>query len=277
MTTRISSLAEVASQYDAIVLDQWGVLHDGSMPYPGAVLILQELAERHLPLAILSNSGKRSAPNAARVAAMGFDQSPFHTVMTSGEALWQDIRAGRVPHRRFHAIERAAGDATVWAEGLNVDLVAAREAEALLLMGLPDGTVLQDCQGLLDAALARGVLVYCSNPDRASPRSGGPVISPGVLAFAYQQMGGSVRFYGKPHKPVFDAVAHALGTSRLLMVGDSLEHDIAGAQNAGWDTLFITGGLYATAFAAGSYSETLDQLIAEKGCKPPTFTLGTLS
>ena len=109
---RLATLTEVAPRYSAIVLDQWGVLHDGSEPYPGALECLARFKTAGPRLAVLSNSGKRAAPNAARIGAMGFDASLFEVVMTSGEALWQDMTAGRVTARVLCPVERAAGDAT---------------------------------------------------------------------------------------------------------------------------------------------------------------------
>ena len=278
VTQPIETLSEIAGDYDAIVLDQWGVLHDGATPYAGAVACLEGLAGAGHRLAVLSNSGKRSAPNALRIAQMGFAPSLFAEVMTSGEALWRDAASGNITAKRLFPIEREAGDAVAWAKGLDVSLCKdVDEAEAVLLMGVPDGATLADWQGVLDQARSRDLPVYCSNPDRASPRPGGLVVSPGTLAFAYQDMGGAVTFYGKPHRPVFDALSHALGSSRLLMVGDSLEHDIAGAQSAGWDSLLIEGGLYARDFASGPAEDVLDRLVAEKRCQPPTYRLKVLS
>jgi HAD superfamily hydrolase (TIGR01459 family) len=277
VTLLIEQLETVASHYDAIVFDQWGVLHNGSVPYPGAVGCLQQLRAAGHRLAVLSNSGKRAQPNAARIADMGFDQALFAFVMTSGEALWSEITHGQIAAQRFFPIERAPGDAAAWAEGLDIALVAKPDyAQALLLMGLPDGSELAAWQPLLDQAKARGLPIYCTNPDRSSPRAGGLVVSPGALAFAYQDMGGEVRFYGKPHRPVFEALEEALQTRKLLMIGDSLEHDIAGAQGAGWDSLLIQGGLYAKDFAQGDQDETLARLVAEKGCEPPTYRMETL-
>ncbi|MGX9355183.1 TIGR01459 family HAD-type hydrolase [Roseobacteraceae bacterium S113] len=278
MTERLDSLGDLASRYDAIVFDQWGVLHNGSAPYPGAITCLTELNARGITTAVLSNSGKRAAPNAARIADMGFDAGAFARVMTSGEALWQDIAAGAVPERAFLPMTRAAGDAEAWSDGLDITLTDTLEnAEAILLMGLPDGADLSQFRELLDAARARNLPLYCTNPDRQSPRAGGLVTSPGTLAFAYRDAGGQVRFYGKPHRPIFDALQSALGAKRLLMVGDSLEHDIAGAQTAGWDSLLIQGGLYSEAFAAAPAGAVLSELVAKTGCLPPTYRMDLLT
>lgn len=278
MTRVIKSLSEIASDYDAIVLDQWGVLHDGSAAYPGTAAALKHLMARGTRLAVLSNSGKRAAPNRARIAAMGFSSGLFDCVMTSGEALWRDIANGTIPERHFFPVERTKGDARAWASDLAIDLTPdLNSAEAVLLMGLPDGTNLSDWQPLLEEAASRHLRIYCSNPDKASPRAGGQtVLSPGALADIYTAAGGDAVYYGKPYKPVFDALEHALGTNRLLMVGDSLEHDIAGAVAAGWDSVLIQGGLYAADFSTGDADRTLARLSAEKNAPFPTYRLEVL-
>ncbi len=146
-------------------------------------------------------------------------------------------------------------------------------------MGLADDAGPGDAHRILDVAMARDLPVLCTNPDRASPRAGGvTVISPGALAHDHAEAGGRVVFYGKPHRPVFQAVQTALGcvAGRLLMVGDSLEHDIAGGHAAGWDTCFIRGGLHAAAFAAGDIDAALHRLATAETAPLPTFTLAQL-
>lgn len=271
MTRRIFSLLDVADDYDAIVFDQWGVLHNGSTPYPKAQPTIHALNAKGTRMAVLSNSGKREAPNSARIGQMGFDPSHFEYVMTSGEALWRDMAAGLIPQTHFYAIERAAGDATDWSVGLDLvfcDTLA--KADAILLMGLPDGMTLADWEPTLAQAATRNLPLFCSNPDLHSPRAGGFVVSPGTLAQAYAHMGQSVAYYGKPHRPVFKSLQSALGTDRLLMVGDSLGHDIKGAAGAGWDSLLIESGLLA------DETGDLTELLAKEGCPPPTYQIETL-
>jgi HAD superfamily hydrolase (TIGR01459 family) len=281
MTQAIQSLIDMAEQFDAIVLDQWGVLHDGSTPYTSAIATLEALRTAGTRLAVLSNSGKRSAPNAARIAAMGFDPELFEIVMTSGEALWQDIAKGRLAYKTLCPITRDADDAEDWADGLDISLTRnLTAADAILLMGLPDSVALDHYTKMLADARANGIPVLCTNPDRASPRAGGAVVtSPGALAHDHIDVGGDVRFYGKPHAPVFRAVEVALNlpAAKLLMVGDSLEHDIAGGHGAGWSTAFIRGGLHAAAFTGGvDVTDTIARLAAEDTAPMPTFTLAQL-
>lgn len=279
MTHAIKSVLEVAKGYDAVVLDQWGVLHDGSEPYPGAVTALEALRRVGVRLAVLSNSGKRASRNETRIAAMGFAPGLFDVVMTGGEALWLDVRSGRVPERRYFFVERAEGDAESWADGLDVTICAVPEkAEAILIMGLPEDAAAEDWQDVLDRAMRANLKVYCSNPDRASPRAGDRnTLAPGALAHLHRERGGNVVFYGKPHRHVFEAVELSLGWSRLLMVGDSLEHDIAGAHGAGWDSVFVQGGLLREKFKEGDASDTLAELCAVAAAPAPTYRMELLA
>jgi HAD superfamily hydrolase (TIGR01459 family) len=256
------------------------VLHDGSAPYPQGPQTLKALHAAGHRLGVLSNSGKRADVNAQRIARMGYPEHLFDVVMTSGEALWQDFDQGRMGHlRKLYAITAKAGDAESWAEGLDrVQIVAdPATADAVLLMGLADDADSNTVRAQLDTAPLANLPMLCSNPDRAAPRAGGKtVVSPGALAHARALAGGDVRFYGKPHQPVFDALQRALNCppERILMIGDSFEHDIAGGHGAGWKTLFIRGGLYGQHFDGGvGVGATIERLAARSGSPPPDFTL----
>ena len=287
---RLSGLAGVAGDYDAVVLDQWGVLHDGAAPYPGAVEAVDRLAGV-TRLAVLSNSGKRAAPNRERIRRIGLPDRA-EVVMTSGEALWRDVRDGIAPMAAPFVLAARPGDVAAWAEGLPV--APARdpeEADAVVLMGVPEPEPGAHASGgaartagasaaeALAAALRRGLTVHCSNPDRASPRAGGRVVpSPGALAADHEAAGGAVRWYGKPHRPVFEALRRALElpeAARILMVGDSPEHDVAGAKAAGWDAALVAGGLHARRLAGGG-ARAVRALCAEEGAPEPDLVLPSL-
>lgn len=271
MTTQIETIEAIASDYDVIVFDQWGVLHNGTTPYDGAIEAVDRLSGT---TAVLSNSGKRSAPNAARITNMGFTDSAFDYVMTSGEALYRDVENQQIDARKFYAVEREKGDAAVWANGLDIELVTdVRKADGILMMGLPDGVQLETWEWTLKCWHARNLPMYCSNPDKQSPRAGGLVASPGALAHAYDVIGGQTTFYGKPHRPVFEALEKVFGKGRYLMVGDSMEHDIAGAQGAGWDSLLVEAGLYADRFATEDGDTLVAHIAAEKNCDLPTYRI----
>lgn len=277
MTQQIVNIRDIADRYDAVVFDQWGVLHDGSTPYPGAIAAIEALKSSGQLIAVLSNSGKRAASNAKRISDFGFGDA-FNVVMTSGEALWRKFHDSAFQQNKLFPIQRSDGDAAAWAEGLSFDFTDITQAQGVLLMGLPDGSTETAFAAELDHALAAGLPLYCSNPDKLSPRANGEtVISPGTLAHAYQDKGGTVAFFGKPHRPIFGILQDELGAAKLLMVGDSLEHDIAGGANAGWDTLLIQGGLYREAFDQKDAQTVLTSLCDTYDAPRPTFRMDTLT
>ncbi len=80
-------------------------------------------------------------------------------------------------------------------------------------------------------------------------------IAPAALAALYEELGGEVVYFGKPHRPIYEVARHRLAEiaaapvadARILAVGDGPMTDIMGANDAGIDALFITGGIACTA------------------------------
>lgn len=278
MTRIIQSLRHIAKSYELIVFDQWGVLHNGSEVFGSALFIMRQIRAMGIRTAMLSNSGKRAQYNIDRMANLGFDISLFDIAMTSGEAFWNDVFAKKVPERVFYPIEQNEGDAQSWAGNIDVNLTSEiNKADAILLMGLPKNPHLDNWEVFIGWALNRGLKIYCTNPDVVSPRATGLVQSPGALAHLYAEMGGQVEFYGKPYSNVFQALASKFCAKKILMVGDSLEHDVAGSNRVGWDSLFIQSGIAKAHFVDGNAKEILDKLISEYGGPAPNYQMWCLT
>ena len=54
----VNGVHDFVSEYKGILLDQFGVLHDGRKPYPGAIGAVQSLYENGLRIILVSNSGR---------------------------------------------------------------------------------------------------------------------------------------------------------------------------------------------------------------------------
>ena len=81
----LTGVGAVADKYDSLLLDQFGVLHDGRKAYPQAVDAVRRLAAAGTRLVILSNSGRRAAETVAKLKPLGFDPVWFAGAVTSGE------------------------------------------------------------------------------------------------------------------------------------------------------------------------------------------------
>jgi len=251
--TEIAGLAEVATAHHLFLIDQFGVLHDGRDAYPGAIAALQSLKAAGKVSIILSNSGKRAGPNAERLLRLGFPPGSFSHVVSSGEVNWHAIHDGRLgaPFKRgarVYLVGKPGDDYQL--DGLDLVLVPrADEADLILILGTgaPD-VALIEYQGLLAPAARAGLPAVCANPDRHMLSAQGLVPGPGAIAEVYQQLGGQVHFIGKPHAGIYD---FALGLmpdvppARVLAIGDSVEHDIAGAARMGLPSALIRGGILA--------------------------------
>ena len=81
-----NGLSEIASNYEAVLLDQFGVLHDGKRTYsPATVTAVQHLAAAGLKVFIVSNSSRRSSGTIKKLQKLGFDASWFSGAVTSGD------------------------------------------------------------------------------------------------------------------------------------------------------------------------------------------------
>jgi ribonucleotide monophosphatase NagD (HAD superfamily) len=98
----------------------------------------------------------------------------------------------------------------------------------------------------------RPVHLVVPNPDLIYPGGGGFGFAAGTIANMFEGALAlrypdrpDLRFVrlGKPNTPIFEDAIRRLGTSRVVMVGDTLETDIAGARAAGLDAVWIETGV----------------------------------
>ena len=64
----IAGLSELASAYDALICDVWGVIHDGHKAHPAAVEALIHFRKKHGPVVLLTNAPRRADSVAALCA-----------------------------------------------------------------------------------------------------------------------------------------------------------------------------------------------------------------
>jgi HAD superfamily hydrolase (TIGR01459 family) len=264
--TIISGLREIAGDYDALICDVWGVVHDGERPYSGAVEALQRFRAGYGRVVLLSNAPRPSAPIEQQLAVIGVPSDSYDAVVTSGAAAREDIahRTANGPLAMMHlGPER---DVSLFA-GLNVKLVGPEKASVVLLTGLYDDETEtpEHYREILADLKSRGLPMICANPDVIVPRGGKLVHCAGGLARAYEAIGGEVVYYGKPHLPIYKVALEAAGLpKRPLVIGDGLETDVRGANRLGIDALFIADGVHGEEIGALT-PENLAALFAKKG------------
>jgi HAD superfamily hydrolase (TIGR01459 family) len=255
MTQPIASLGEIADRFDHVLLDQWGTVHEGKAVFPEARDCIRALRAAGKKVIILSNSGRRSDVNTERLAELGLPPDEHDGVLTSGEVAWHGLHERATPpFNRFgrHALLIARGNALSMIEGLDfVAVTNPARADFIWLAGLDDLAADPEAwREEMEGYAARGLPMLCANPDLTMYTPRGLLPAPGALARLYAELGGIVHYVGKPHSAIFAAALRQLGDpkpERVLMVGDSLDHDVAGGRRAGLLTLLITAGVHAKA------------------------------
>ncbi|HMQ57989.1 MAG TPA: TIGR01459 family HAD-type hydrolase [Rhizobiaceae bacterium] len=270
----------LAADHDAFPIDQFGGLHDGQRPYPGAVEALRFLRGRGKRVALISNSGKRAGPNIARMEKLGFARDLYDAFVTSGEvahAAIAEMQADGRLRRGCRTLLLARDGDTSAVEGLGLaDARDGLDAELVLLAGSRgDEFELDHYRALLEPAARRGVPMICSNPDKVMLTKVGMRFGAGAIADLYVELGGVVASYGKPLPPIYAAARRALGDPAphcILCIGDSVEHDIAGGAGAGFRTVLVRTGILADVADAA-----LSAHFAQHGATPdyilPAFSL----
>lgn len=252
----IASIDALFPDADALLLDQFGTLHDGEKPYPGAVAAMMRAKAAGKQILILSNSGKRSAPNVARMEKLGFPAESYDGFLTSGEVVWRMLAERALPElrgaRQALVLSRGADPSAL--DGLDLARTEdATHADIIVLLGSEaDRIGLEAYRTKLEAAARRGVPCLCGNPDRLMVLGDGSLApAPGQIAEIYAAMGGLVIWIGKPHAAIYEAAfaelrdtaGREINRDRIWAIGDSLEHDIAGGAAQGCRSALVTTGI----------------------------------
>ena len=286
MTCRIiQAFAEIGGRYQALLVDLWGCYHNGLAPYPAAVTALRAYRAQGGIVILLTNAPRPAASVVAFLDRIGAPADSYDGIMSSGAACQRAVASGEYGHR-FHYVGPPRDLHML--TGLGLQDAALDQADAILCTGLRDDKT--ETPGDYFEAMAgwhaRGLPLLCANPDLIVDRGEERLYCAGALAQAYQQAGGEVVWFGKPHGPTYEQSFHLLeelagreiAHSKVLAIGDGIRTDVKGGLDAGLDVLFVTGGL--SAGDVGSDPEhpdpaRLDTYLADHGVAPQ-FAIGRL-
>lgn len=251
---RIDGLSEIASNYDAILCDVWGVLHNGVEASPDTIQALAEFKNSGKPTFLLTNAPRPNPQVLEQLTRLNVPlDTTFDQVVTSGDVTRQLIKTlnGKI----FHI--GTEFDRSLFA-GLDVEFADWKEADFVICTGLYDdfNETPDDYAGLLSDLKSRDLVFVCANPDLVVEHGGIMRYCAGALAKKYDDIGGETKIIGKPHLPVYQHAhkllnefsSSQLAKSKILAIGDGINTDIAGALNYGLDALFISAGIHASQY-----------------------------
>lgn len=276
---------DLLDRYAGVLLDVYGVLFDARGPLPGAAELLAELERRGTPYRIVTNDASRSqATYAARFARHDIAIAPERFV-SSGSLLPDYFRTHRLQGARTLVLGTADSIAFV-RDGGGEPISFSRDSvcftnELIEAVAVCDDDGFDFLKGLelalssivraVEAGLPPALIL--PNPDLVYPKGGGELgftagaialLLEAALARRFPAMALRFVHLGKPEPLLFATAAQQLGLepARLVMIGDQLETDIAGARAAGCACALL-GGVSSWDHARATSKVTPDFLLAQ--------------
>ena len=249
-----AGLSEIAADYDILLCDVWGVIHNGRESWPEACEALARFNREGGQVVLISNSPRPSSDVIAQLDHLGVPRASWQAFVTSGDATRAELSKLAPGPAWIIGPER---DGTLY-EGLGLERAASAEDAAFIsVTGLvnDETETPEDYRDRLQSAADRGLELICANPDRIVQRGDKIIYCGGAVADVYEELGGRVTMAGKPYSPIYAlALAEAekllgrpVDRSRVLCIGDGVITDVLGAAQQALDCLFIAQGIHGDA------------------------------
>ncbi len=276
MTAFIEGLSALASQYDAVLSDVWGVVHNGLASFPEACEALRRFRSDGGTVVLITNAPRPGKVVVRLLDKLAVPREAYDDIVSSGDVT-RAVIATRPQKNIFHiGPER---DLPIF-DGLDLRFVGLEQADYVVCTGLQNDEVEgpEDYRALMMQLRARNLFMLCGNPDAVVERGEKLVYCAGAIADLYAGLGGEVLYAGKPHEPIYaqalariNALREApVPLARVLAIGDSIRTDLKGASAFGVDCLFVTAGIHAEELGArhDPSRAALDQIFKDAGTAP---------
>lgn len=224
-----------------LILDMDGVIWRSKTPIGDLRAIFARISELDYKYLFATNNSTHASEEYANLLqGFGVEVSPNH-ILTSG-SITADYLSGLYPGGGNLFIVGMPG----LVDTLEIAGFAHSEEDPkAVVVGLD---TIFDYQKLAKATalISKGIPFIGTNPDVALPTPSG--LAPGtgsLLASITAASGIRPTIIGKPENLIYGAAQTMLGLSNeeILAVGDRLETDILGAQNAGFQTALMLSGV----------------------------------
>ena len=247
----ITEFSTIASGYDAVLSDVWGVIHNGITSYPHACDALTRFRGGGRVVLLITNAPRPSESVARQLDRLDVPRETYDAIVSSGDVTRSVVKKRNGQSLYHLGPER---DRSIFA-GLDIRFASPETADYVVCSGLKDdeSETPDDYRPLLESFLARKLFLVCGNPDVVVERGSTLVYCAGAIADLYASMGGEVLYAGKPYPPIYEmalakaetAASRKIAPGRVLAVGDSVRTDLMGAHEMGLDFLFVTSGIHA--------------------------------
>lgn len=255
-------------RYDVLLCDIWGVVHDGRVAIPSSNDALTRFRAGGGTVILVSNAPVPPDAVARVLDDKAVPRGAWDRIVSSGGLALNHIQSRG--YRHVHRIGPADRDAPFFS-GLPPD-APLHGADVIACTGPFNdrSETAEDYRAPLVEPARRGVPLVCANPDLVVHVGDDLLPCAGAIGVVYESLGGKVIWPGKPHpiayRTALEMAADLRGFStrkdRVLAIGDAVRTDLAAADGAGVDAMFIASGIHRDAVLVGGRIDA-EQMQAE--------------
>ena len=223
----------------AYLIDMDGVIYRGSEVIPGAAEFIHHLKNEGIPYLFLTNNSAYTARDVtAKLSKFGIDISVGH-VYTSAMATAEFVHTQK-PHGTAYVI----GEGGLLSALNNVHYAISTDSPDYVIIG--EGRVLSyDMVERAHRMIANGAGLISTNADTWCPTDSGPRPGCGAIVAMLESATGRKAYHvGKPNPFMMRGARKKLKlrTDDVIMIGDTMETDIRGATDLGFDSILVLTG-----------------------------------
>lgn len=241
-------ITELLNDYDVFLFDLWGVIVEGEITYPGVVDRINRIIQEK-KVYFVSNAPRPDYKLLPRLHGFGLENVTLDMIVSSGDVARRVIDEHKISLygdkiKIFHLGSDRNNDILDKFDHVMVEDI--KKADLLLLSLYRDEEEdIREFDNLLKFAADRGIMTVCSNPDTTIPKNGSIRYCAGHFAKLVEAYGGNVIYTGKPHREIYEVIFDKepdIEKHRILMIGDTFDTDILGAQNSGIHSALVLTG-----------------------------------
>jgi NagD protein len=236
------------------LIDMDGVIYRGSEAIPGAAEFIRSLQERGVPYLFLTNNSAYTPLDVVvKLRRFGIETEP-RNIYTSALATAEFVHQQKPDATAF-----VIGEGGLLSALYDVNYAITFDSPHYVIVG--EGRVLN--YELVEQAhrlIASGAQLISTNSDTWCPTDSGPRPGCGAIVALLEAATGRKAYHvGKPNPFMMRAARKRLGlrTGEVVMIGDTMETDIRGAAELGFQSvLVLTGSSTRTSLSSYPYSPT---------------------
>ena len=261
MSTFIDKFSEISDNYEVLICDLWGCLHDGKNSFEKALQALKTFRENDGLVVLVTNAPRPRPSVEKQINKLGINKSHYDLLLTSGELTSELLGTTHKNKRKVFHIGITSNHSVFenikrYNKTSEIEIVTLADAEIIVCTEPfnPESDTLDNYNDILSEGIKRGLPFYCSNPDLVVDIGDKRELCAGSIAEGYESLGGQTIYLGKPHSTIYERAYQFVSTkielekNKFLCVGDGINTDIKGAGFESLDSLLIIGGLLRNDF-----------------------------